>query len=371
MRLATLALRVSVSVAIVMIVGEAGARAAGSAPAALRRSDVRVEAEPGVTLFVRVVEPAAAAGGGAVAGDGAAPTVILVHGARAPGLASFDLAVPGGSLAGDLAAAGLRVLVMDVRGYGGSTRPAAMSAPPGEHAPLVRSDEVMRDLDAVAGWARAHGAERVALFGWATGAHWCGMYAALHPERVSHLVMLNGLYGADAPHALMGRGSDLEDRAHPGRFDAAAAGAYRLATAASLRAPWDRSIPVADRDSWRDARVAEAYVAAALASDPTAATRTPPSLRAPSGALEDSFYQASGRQLWDASLVRAATLIVRGERDFWSRPEDVARLELCLQHAARVRVVRLAGATHFVHLDRPERGRAELLREVLTFLRGP
>ena len=90
----------------------------------------------------------------------------------------------------------------------------------------------------------------------------------------------------------------------------------------------------------------------------------------PNGAFEDSFYLAIGRQLWDASLVRAATLILRSERDFWSRPEDVARFEQHLVHAARVKVVALAGATHHVHLDRPERGRAQLLEEILAFLRS-
>jgi len=327
-----------------------------SAQPSVVRSETTVKSDPGVSIFVREVKPAGR--------EPIGPALILVHGARVPGVASFDLPVPGGSLAADLAAAGFRVLVIDVRGYGRSTRPAAMSEPPTAHPPLVRSDEVVRDLDAVVAWAQARtGARAVALFGWATGGHWCGMYAALHPERVSHLVMLNTLYGADAPHPLIGRGSDLDDPAHPGAFRVAAVGAYRFSTAASLLAPWE-----ANR---RESPVAAAYAEAALASDPTSTTRNPPSLRAPTGALEDSFYQASGRQLWDASFIRAATLVVRGERDFWSRPEDVARLEAHLTHAARVRVVRLPNATHFVHLDRPENGRAQLLKDVLAFLQAP
>jgi pimeloyl-ACP methyl ester carboxylesterase len=84
--------------------------------------------------------------------------------------------------------------------------------------------------------------------------------------------------------------------------------------------------------------------------------------------LEDSYYLASGRQLWDASLVRAPTLILSSERDFWARPEDRASLAAHLVGAPRVRVVVLPDATHFVHLDRPERGRERFLREVLTFL---
>ena len=114
--------------------------------------------------------------------------------------------------------------------------------------------------------------------------------------------------------------------------------------------------------------MAQAYVAAALASDPTSASRSPVSFRAPSGALEDSFYLACGRQLWDGSLIRAATLVVRSERDFWSRPEDAQRLAEHLVHARKVESLVLPGATHFVHLERPARGRARMLAAVLAFL---
>src|SRR5262244_2628438 len=75
--------------------------------------------------------------------------ILLLHGARVPGIPSFDLPVPGGSLAGDLADHGYVVYVMDARGYGRSTRSPEMSQPPGNHPPLVRSSEVVRDIGAV------------------------------------------------------------------------------------------------------------------------------------------------------------------------------------------------------------------------------
>jgi pimeloyl-ACP methyl ester carboxylesterase len=162
------------------------------------------------------------------------------------------------------------------------------------------------------------------------------------------------------------RGSDLEDPGEPGRFRSDF-GAYRLSTAASLLPAWDRSIPIPDKNAWRSPEVADAYIAAAMASDPTSGSRNPPSFRAPSGAMEDSFYLATGRQLWDASLIRVPTLVIRSENDFWSRPEDVTRLAAHLVHA-RARMGIIPGATHFVHLDRPERGRAQLLEEVVRFL---
>src|ERR1700757_329691 len=82
----------------------------------LQRQDFFVASDPGVRLFVRQVTANAQSG----------HAVLLLHGARVPGLASFDLPVPGGSLAADLALSGLDVYIMDVRGYGQSTRPPEM-----------------------------------------------------------------------------------------------------------------------------------------------------------------------------------------------------------------------------------------------------
>jgi len=134
-----------------------------------------------------------------------------------------------------------------------------------------------------------------------------------------------------------------------------------------LLGAWDGSIPGEDKTVWRDPAVAKAYVDAALSSDSTSNSRTPPSFRSPCGALEDSFYLAIGRQFWDASLITARTLVLASERDFWSRPEDRENLRDDLVHAPSVRVVVIPGATHFVHLDRAERGRDVLLKEISSF----
>jgi pimeloyl-ACP methyl ester carboxylesterase len=287
-----------------------------------------------------------------------------------PGVASFDLAVEGGSLASDLARAGHRVFIMDARGYGGSTRPG-QDGPQDGHA-LVRSSEVVRDVDAVVdAVTRRTGVAQVALLGWATGGHWAGMYASQNPIKVSHLVMHNSLYGAHKGHKTLGPGSEMADPNNPDRFNAARFGAYRLNTAASLLPSWDKSIPLDDKSAWRDPAVVEAYQQAALASDATSSARNPAAFRAPSGAMADSFELAAGRKLWDARSITARVLIVRSEADFWSRPEDVTKLEAELANAASIRTVAIPQATHFVHLDRGERGRNLFLAEVTRFLDEP
>jgi len=243
-----------------------------------------------------------------------------------------------------------------------------MAQPATESPPLSRAYEVVRDIDAVVKTAtQLCGATQVDLYGWATGGAWAAYFASLWPERVAHLVTVNALYGATAPHAMLGPGSDTADPAHPDQLNPAIR-AYALASGASLLKVWDRSIPERDKSVWRDPAIANAYVATALASDPESGKHDPPAFRAPLGAIEDSFYQAAGRRLYDSSSITSRILIVRSERDFWSRSQDATNFSRDAARARSVRLVTIPDATHFVHLDRPQFGRNLLLQEVESFL---
>lgn len=325
----------------------------------IRRRDRHLDLASGERLFLREVRRADRP-------DGGRSAVLLLHGARVPGLGSFDLEVPGGSLAADLAVAGHSVYILDLRGYGASSRPAAMSRPSEASAPLVRTDDAVADIaaaiEAIGQWS---GGTKIDLVGWATGGHWAGAYAARHPDRVGRLVVYNTLYGGSDTHKTLGTGSPLENPRQPGSFNTVAFGGYRLNTRASLFPAWDASIPVADKNAWRDPRVAEAYADAALASDETAAQRQPPSFRSPSGAMADSFELALGRRQWQASALAMPVLVIRSGRDFWSRPEDA---EALAREAPQAELVTIPEATHFVHLDRQETGRATFLAALLRFL---
>lgn len=307
----------------------------------LQRTDFYVANDAGQQLWVREVRP--------VDAQKAQTPVLLVHGARVPGLPSFDLPVEGGSPAAVLAKAGHDIYLMDVRGYGRSDRPAEMQAPPTFDRTLVSANEAAQDIAVVVEeLCRRTGAAQVALLGWATGGMWCGYFAAWRPERVGALILYNTIYRSPG-HPTLGAGSSLEDPIRPGHFNTGSIGSYRFNAGRDLLTGWDASIPVDDPTTWRD----------------------PPSFRAPSGALEDSFTQALGRQLWDASLIQARTLVIAGERDFWSQPVDRAQLAEHLTSAREVRVEVVPNATHFVHLDPPERGQTKFVATVLSFLTAP
>lgn len=345
---------------VVAGIGSTPIASALPAQASLARQELQVTASDGLRIHVRELAHQRPTNG---------RPVLLIHGARVPGIASFDLDVANGSFGAELARGLNRtVYIMDARGYGASERVAAMSRPASEHRPLSRGYEVVRDIDAaVRLMSERSGVRQVDIFGWAMGGTWAAYYASLWPERCAHLVALNALYGATTPQAMLGPASSTADRAHPDRLNPDN-GAYALYTGSSLLSGWDASVPEADKSTWRDPAIASAYVAATLASDPESGLHKPPSFRAPLGAIEDSFYQAAGRRLYDASSISSDILLFRSERDFWSRPEDAMNLAHDAVRAHSVRIVIIPNATHFVHLDRPERGRNQLLREVIAFL---
>ncbi|MEO0488744.1 MAG: alpha/beta fold hydrolase [Cyanobacteria bacterium P01_A01_bin.123] len=322
------------------------------------RADFWVESDAGVEIFVRELVPSSAPTG---------VPILLIHGGGPGGIASFDLSVPGYSLAAELAQAGHWVYIMNVRGWEASSRPRALDEPADRNPPAVTADEATRDIGAVVDWIRDRsGQSSVALVGWATGGHWAGLYTTQNNGAVSHLVMLNSLYGVAAPWSLTERFADPNN---PASFDPNG-GAYRLVDYDGFLRGWDNSIPTEDKTQWRNPAVADAYACTAVALDPTSQTRTPPSARIPTAYREESFNLAQGYQYWDAEDIRTPTLVIRGELDFWSRPEDLSALAVALVNAPAVRTVTVPDATHYLFNDRPERGRDRFIQEVLMFLQG-
>ena len=327
-----------------------GLLAAGVA-SAFFRADAWVDGEPGMRIFVREIK--------ASMKEEVGSPVLLIHGGGPGSMPNFDPTIPGYSLAEDIASAGHFVYMMDVRGFGKSAKPAALDSSNAKAPPAVSSDEAVKDISAVVDWILRRSKEsKVALVGLGAGGHWAALYTTKNSDKVSRLVLLNAMYGTRAPWK---PAKALEDPKNPGAFNPAS-GAFFLADAASLMADWDRSIPGGDKSKWRDPRVAVAYVKLALADGSAAGIRIPGAFR------KEHFETAQGKKFWDAKDIRVPTLYVRGTLDDWSRPEDLQALHAELVNAPQKQFVVLHGSTHFLHLDRPEKGRAAFLQELLVFL---
>ena len=323
------------------------------------REDTAVAASHGLCLFVRKVTSA---------NSDPARVILMHHGARVPSVPSFDLNVPGGSLAADLARAGATVFLMDSRGYGFSDRPAEMTGDnqPGESS--VRADTVIGDIGRVVTAVRERGGCKPVLMGWATGALWTGHYASVLSDTLAGLVLYNPVYGGIDGHPTWGGDSPLADPDNPARFNRGRFGKYRLCDAADTIAKWDKGFEGRDADACRDPAVRDAYVEAAMLSDRTSASRTPRSYRAPSGALEDTYYAMRGRQLYDASLIRVPVLLLRCAEDFLARQAEIDLLRSHLVSVPKLQDVTVPGASHYAHLDRPNHGRDAVIAALTKFL---
>ena len=118
------------------------ASAPGGSSADLVMEEFRVQSDPGIQIYVRNKRPAG------MSTFSSAKTVIYVHGATYPAETAFDLRLDGLSWMDYIARQGYDVYLLDVRGYGGSTRPQQMDRPPLESAPFAGTEEAMRDVDA-------------------------------------------------------------------------------------------------------------------------------------------------------------------------------------------------------------------------------
>ena len=111
---------------------------------ALTREELHIDSEsPGISLFMFRVAAFGEATG----------AVLLLHGAGSPASALWDLEPEDYSVMRRLACAGFDTYAVDVRGYGGSTWPKALTEAGEDAPPAVRAHEVMPDVRAAIRYA--------------------------------------------------------------------------------------------------------------------------------------------------------------------------------------------------------------------------
>lgn len=304
-------------------------------------------AKAGLSLYVRHRAPPAARP------KAAKPQVVLlVHGAFFPASAGFDVDLPGGSVLAQLAARGLSVYTLDVRGYGRSTRPAFMQGPIGEYEPFATTAEAIADVAAGVEFIRQReGVEAVSLVGWSWGSAIVGGFAEQHPERVAKLVLFAPAWLPREPPPVQPFGN------------------YRTFDHDGARARVLNGVPEARVEEIHPSAWFERFWALNLSLDRDGAARKPPVVRAPSGVSQDFVdFWRQGKPTWDPARVRAATLVIVGEWDKNTPPEMARQIHERLTHAAARQLTILPEATHFVIL---EKNRNLWLDEVSRFLSKP
>jgi pimeloyl-ACP methyl ester carboxylesterase len=350
--------RFSCAALILVVVGHsAGVRAQETK---IIKTDTQIDGlDPGIKLFIR---EKMAEGNTRFADDN---VVLFLHGATAPSACDFDLSYKDYSWADWMAKRGYVAYMGDYRNYGLSSREPAMDEPAAKNQPVTRSYLALRDITAMVNHIKTkRGVKKVTLIGWSWGAMMAGYYTSLHSENVHKLVLYAPLYDFN-DHTNLGPGSGLQNKRKPLEFNFAL-GAYRLASEAANTGRWNGEIPVENKDEYRDPAVPVEFWKECMATDTTSNTRNPPSLRAPNGVLEDSFYQATGRPLWHAANIYSPTFVIAGAFDTWSFPEDRDGLMRDLVHAPAKKSVLIPNATHFVLFEKP---RFQFFDEILKFLK--
>jgi pimeloyl-ACP methyl ester carboxylesterase len=303
--------------------------------------------EAGIQLFVRNKHPA----GRETARD---KILLFVDGATYPAETAFDLPIEGVSMMDLIAARGYDVYLVDVRGYGRSTRPAEMSQPPEANKPIVSTAVAAHDLGVAVDYIlKKRKVSKIDVMGWSWGTSIAGLYASEHNDKVNRLVLYAPQWIRNEPPA-------------PAAANAPPLGAYRLVSRESARARWLKGVAEDKQADLIPPGVFDAWANATWATDPESSKQNPPMLRAPNGVAEDSMkYWGAGRALYDPGKIRVPTLLLHAEWDA-DLPSYLAQGYFAqLKNTPYKRLIELSEGTHTVMM---EKNRMQFFHELMGFL---
>ena len=127
-----------------LLVGAAVATGTVAQPTQLATEEMMVKSpDAGIEIYVRNKRPV---GMTTFRSD---RTLLFVHGATYPAHAAFDLRLGEYSWMEYIALRGYDVYLLDVRGYGKSTRPKEMAEDAKNNPPIVRGDTAVKDIGTV------------------------------------------------------------------------------------------------------------------------------------------------------------------------------------------------------------------------------
>ena len=303
--------------------------------------------DSGIDLYVRNKHPANV--------TTYAPNKVLlyVHGSTYPAETAFDLKLNGMSWMDYIAERGYDVYLVDLRGYGRSTRPPEMDKPAADNAPLTRTTVAVKDVGSAVDFIRKRrNVEKIDLLGWSWGTTIMGWYTAQNNDKVNKLVLY-------APQWIRSGGAALTDNGAP-------LGAYRSVSMSSARDRWMTGVPENKKADLIPAGWFDAWATATLATDPVGSKAAAPVLRAPNGTVQDTReFWAAGKALYDPGAIRVPTFLAHAE---WDQDLPSYMLHAYFAKLTNVpykRYVEIGEGTHTVIM---EKNRMQLFQAVQQFL---
>lgn len=323
-----------------------GAPALAQMPQLVTEETMVKTADPGIEIYVRNKRPAN------MTSFRPEQTVLYVHGATYPSETAFDLKLDGLSWMEYIASRGYDVWLVDLRGYGKSTRPSEMSGKSEDNGPIVRGDTAVKDIGtAVDHILQKRNIPRLNLLGWSWGTTLMATYTSQNNDKVERLVLYAPQWIRQTPSLVQVSGK---------------LGAYRTVNRDQAKERWYNGVAEDKKAALIPAGWFDAWADATFATDPVGASMSPPVLRAPNGVVQDGldFYSA-GKGYYDPAKITVPTLLIHAEWDKDTPPYMAQALFPLLVNSPGKRYVALAEGTHSIII---ERNRLKLFEAVQAFL---
>ena len=252
-----------------------------------------------------------------------------------------------------IAARGYDVYLLDLRGYGRSTRPKEMMEKPEVNGPIVRGEIAVKDISSVVDHIlKRRNISRLNLFGWSWGTTLMATYTTEHADKVERLLLYAPVWIRQTPSLV---------QTGPGPL-----GAYRMVTREMAKQRWYTGVPEDKKAALVPAGWFDAWADATWATDPEGAKANPPVIRAPNGVVADTLdFFGAGKPYYDPTKIMVPTLLVDAEWDRDAPPYMAQTLFPLLVNSPAKRYVELAEGTHTIMM---ERNRLKLFEAVQAFL---
>lgn len=278
--------------------------------------------------------------------------LLFVHGSTYPAETTFDLKLNGLSWMDYIARQGYDVYLVDLRGYGKSTRPSEMDRPAADNEPIVRSETALKDVSAAVDFIlKRRSVRKINLLGWSWGTTIMGWYTAQHNSKVNRLVLYAPGWIRNTP-ALTDSGVKL--------------GAYRTVSRDAAKARWLTGVPEDKKADLIPPGWFETWADATFATDPVGSKKTPQVLRAPNGTVQDSReFWGAGKPLYDPSDIRVPTFLAHAEWDADLPSYMLHAYFAKLTNVPYKRYVEIGEGTHSIIM---EKNRMQLFQAVQQFL---
>jgi pimeloyl-ACP methyl ester carboxylesterase len=282
-------------------------------------------------------------------------TVLFVHGATYPSETTFDLPVGGASWMDQIAARGFDVYLVDLPGYGRSSRPAEMSKPADASGPIVDTDAAVAAVGAAVDFIlQRRNIPRTNLIGWSWGTTIMAKYTTQNVQKVQRLALYAPIWIWSPPAADVSK-----------LCAGLCTSAYRTVPRQEALSRWLQGVPEDKKADLIPAGVFDMWWNATIASDPVGAAADPPALRAPNGVMYDILNNwVSGKTMFDPARITVPTILAVAEWDQDTKPYMAQTLFPLLTNAPQKRLVIVGEGTHTLLL---EKNRMALITEVQKF----